>query len=293
MANLIMNSTDFNPTSQLRFTKPKVNSVGGKSVGILNSTVNKAVYLSTPLIRCWGANKRENANGDFSYDVSIQFDTEAYSTKEQTEFLSKLVEFEDYIKECAKTYSKDWFNKPNMSDDVVDALFHPILKYPKDKDTDMPDKTRAPSMKIKLPTWEGEYKFELYDVDQNILLPGENPEHTPDVLIEKGSNIACVIQCGGLWFASGKFGVTWKLVQAIVKPSENVKPGKCYIQLSASDRETLTNQRVPALEATTYASDEEVEEEAQETSEEELEPEPEPEPEPEKPKKGGRRKKTT
>ena len=297
MANLIMNSNDFNPTSQLRFTKPKVNSVGGKSVGILNSTVNKSVYLSTPLIRCWGANKRENANGDFSYDVSIQFDTEAYSTKEQTEFLSKLVEFEDYIKECAKTYSKDWFNKPSMSDDVVDALFHPILKYPKDKDTDMPDKTRAPSMKIKLPTWEGEYKFELYDVDQNILLPGENPEHTPDVLIEKGSNIACVIQCGGLWFASGKFGVTWKLVQAIVKPSDNVKPGKCYIQLSASDRETLSNQKSSKTEeATTYASDgedvedvEEEEKEVQQSSEDE--PEPEPEPEPVK-KKGGRRKRT-
>ena len=84
-------------------------------------------------------------------------------------------------------------------------------------------------------------------------------------------------------------------LQAIVKPSENVKPGKCYIQLSASDRETLTNQKSSSTtEATTYASDgEEVEEEAQETSEEELEPEPEPEPEPEKPKKGGRRKKTT
>ena len=209
MASLIMTSEEFSPTTQLRFTRPKVNAAGGKSVGVLNASVNKAVYLSTPLIKCWGANKHENERtGGFNYDVSIQFDSKEYSTPQQQEFLKTMVEFEDYIKESAKTYSKDWFNKPSMSDDVIDALFHPILKYPKDKDTEMPDKSRAPTMKIKLPTWDGEYKFELYDVNQNQILPNENPEVAPDNLIEKGSNIACVLICGGIWFAAGKFGVT-------------------------------------------------------------------------------------
>ena len=57
-------------------------------------------------------------------------------------------------------------------------------------------------------------------------------------LITKLSNIACVIQCGGIWFANGKFGVTWRLVQAVVKPQETFK-GKCHLFLSESDKERM------------------------------------------------------
>ena len=52
----------------------------------------------------------------------------------------------------------------------------------------------------------------------------------PIDLISKGTNVATVIQCGGLWFASGKFGVTWRLLQAVVKPRESLT-GKCLITL--------------------------------------------------------------
>ena len=33
----------------------------------------------------------------------------------------------------------------------------------------------------------------------------------PMQLIPKGTNVALCLQSGGIWFASGKFGVTWKL----------------------------------------------------------------------------------
>ena len=60
-------------------------------------------------------------------------------------------------------------------------------------------------------------------------------------LISKGSNVACVLVCGGLWFANGKFGCTWKLVQAIVKPKASMR-GKCMIQLSPQEQATLESQ---------------------------------------------------
>ena len=64
----------------------------------------------------------------------------------------------------------------------------------------------------------------------------------PTDLITKGSNVAIVIRCGGIWFANGKFGVTWRLVQAVVKPRDNLK-GRCLIQLSSQEKQILENQK--------------------------------------------------
>jgi hypothetical protein len=67
---------------------------------------------------------------------------------------------------------------------------------------------------------------------------------SPKDLIAKGSHIAVSIQCGGIWFANGKFGVTWKLFQAIVKPKMSLK-GKCHIKLDDDEKTKIVSQVVP------------------------------------------------
>jgi hypothetical protein len=154
--------------------------------------------------------------------------------------------FEKKIKEDAIANSKEWFSKPKMTSDAVDALWTPILKYPKNKDTLEADLTRAPTIKVKLPFWEGTWKdLELYDTDMRPVFPDSmNPALSPQDLIAKGSHIAVSIQCGGIWFANGKFGVTWKLFQAIVKPKMSLK-GKCHIKLDDEDKTKMVSQVVP------------------------------------------------
>ena len=44
-------------------------------------------------------------------------------------------ELEAQIKADAIANSKDWFNKSKMSAEVVDALWSPMLKYPKNQAT--------------------------------------------------------------------------------------------------------------------------------------------------------------
>ncbi len=133
-----------------------------------------------------------------------------------------------------------------MTADAVDALWTPILKYPKNKDTLEADMTRAPTLKVKLPFWDGQWKeLELYDVDMQPIFPdASNPALSPKDLIAKGSHIAVSIQCGGIWFANGKFGVTWKLFQAIVKPKMSLK-GKCHIKLDDEEKTKIVAQVVP------------------------------------------------
>jgi hypothetical protein len=154
--------------------------------------------------------------------------------------------FEKKIKEDAIANSKEWFSKPKMTSDAVDALWTPILKYPKNKDTLEADTSRAPTIKVKLPFWDGAWKdLELYDTDMQPVFPDPmNPALSPQDLIAKGSHIAVSIQCGGIWFANGKFGVTWKLFQAIVKPKMSLK-GKCHIKLDEEDKTKIVSQVVP------------------------------------------------
>lgn len=263
MASTICSPKDFSPSENMIFTKPKTNNSGGKTIGILNSTTKKSIFMQTPVMMNWGVNTYDNPNGK-SYDFSLQFPREEFSTTETNIFLDMLTKFEENIKEKAQQNPRDWFGKASMSKEVIDALWSPMLKYPKDSETGEPDKTRSPTLKVKLPVWEGEFKFQIFNVDGDPLLPNENGDG-PEAFIEKGSNTACILQCGGVWFANGKFGVTWKLFQTVVKQVERLNKGQCYINVSKDEGE-MSNKEEPTEEAenkkvTTYETDDEEEEE--------------------------------
>jgi len=268
---MIADGTTFNASTDYIYTKPKVNASGGKSIGILNAKSIKGLYMSTPLMLTWGVNEyTDDSSGRKTYDMSLQFPKEEYNTESVQKFLTNMIAFESKIKEDAISNSKDWMNKAKMSPEVVDALWTPMIKYPKDPNTGEPDLTRPPTLRIKFPLWEGEWKCELYDMEQSQLFPNDKGLFPPD-LIAKATNVATVIQCGGIWFANGKFGVTWKLVQAVVKPKQTLT-GKCFINLSNEDKEILEKQLVDEDDDDTIGSKHATVEVVDSSSDEEDEP---------------------
>jgi hypothetical protein len=235
----ILSGADFTPSSDIKYSKPKVDARGSKSIGIVNAASNGATYISTPLMITWGVSDYE---GNERYEMSLQFPNEDYAKDDTTNFLNNMIELETKIKADAITNAKEWFGKTKMSEDAIDALWTPMLKYPKDKNTGEPDTSRSPTLRIKIPFWDGEWKTELYDVNQKAIFPDPNGSSaSPKDLIAKGSHIAAVIQCGGLWFANGKFGVTWRLFQGVLKPKATMR-GVCQIQLSGEDKDRMVNQ---------------------------------------------------
>ena len=238
---MIVNGAEFNPSNDYMYTKPKVNGSGGKSIGIMNKSSMKGLYISTPLMLTWGVNEFvDEKSGKKTYDMSLQFPKEEYNTEVVQKFLENMIAFESKIKSDAIKNSKEWMNKAKMSDEVIDALWTPMVKYPKDQTTGEPDRERSPTLRVKFPVWDGEWKCELYDMEQKQIFPNDNGLFPTD-LIAKATNVATVVQCGGLWFANGKFGVTWKLVQAVVKPKQSLL-GKCYINLSSDEKETMSKK---------------------------------------------------
>jgi hypothetical protein len=247
MAERIVDGTQFN-AQNIMYTAPKASAQGGKSVNILNKMTKTTLTLSTPLMLTWGASdfKKEGEEvGNGRFELSLQFPGEEYKTADTEAFLKNMKSFEDKIKSDALIYSKEWFGKVHKSAEIIEELFTPLLKYPKNKSTGEYDYNKQPTLKLKLPQWDGVWKTEIYDEDTNKLYPSlENQGVTPLDYLKKGSNIACLIQFAGIWFVNGKFSASWKLVQAVVQKPRAQLQGQCFIKLKPQDKEKIKNQTV-------------------------------------------------
>ena len=121
----IISGETFNPDKDIKYSKPKVNSSGGKSVGILNSITNGATYLSTPLMMTWGVSAFEDKKtGDKSYNMSLQFPGQEYNTPAIAKFRANIEKFEQKIKTDALANQKEWFGKSTMTKDHILSLIH-------------------------------------------------------------------------------------------------------------------------------------------------------------------------
>jgi hypothetical protein len=155
------------------------------------------------------------------------------------------------------------------------------LKYSKDKLTKKTDYTKPPTIRAKVPNYNGKWNVEVYGTKRTLLFPCDNDNLTPMDFVPARSNVACVLQCGGLWFGGKGWGITWKLNQCVVKPHvQETVFGQCHIQLSSDDIQTIETQPVPAEEdeEESVPASREVSTAVADSDEEADEPAPKPEP---------------
>ena len=251
-AQSIISGVNMNPDTDIKYAKVKINNSGGKSVGILNAASNSALNLQTPLMLTWGVNENtDKKTGEVqSYSMALQFPSDEYKTPQVVKFFAAMQAFEAKIKRDAIANSKDWFGK-SMSAEVINAIFNPVLSYSKNPATGEPDHTKNPTLRVKLPFYDGEWKgIEIYDSNSTALFPNSDGKSPKDIIV-KGSDAALIITCGGLWFAGGSFGVTWRLVQAVLKPKPSLS-GKCHIVLDDDEQKRMT---APSKSAVHYDDD--------------------------------------
>jgi hypothetical protein len=241
MADIVIEATEFK-CENIKYSSPKANSAGGKAVNIYNKLTNSRLNISTPMILTWGASDfvdQKTGEGNGKYEMTLQFPTDEFNNDELRLFLDNMKAFEDKIKSDALKNSKDWFGKIHKSSEVVDALYTPMLKYSKDKNTGEYNYSKPPSIRVKIPIWEGVWKCEVYDDDGVCLFPNDK-NITPVTLIPKATNVKVLMTCGGIWFANGKFGVTWKLIQAMVQKPRAQLSGKCYLKTHTKEERPTT-----------------------------------------------------
>jgi len=243
---VVLSSADWSPSS-VKFMPPKVNERGGKSISIISKQTNRSLHISTPMMMTWGIADfiGDNGESDGKFSISLNFPNDEYKKPATDKFLQQLKDFENYILDAAVTNSELWWGE-EMSREVCKHTFFPFLKYSKNKDTKKIDLSKPPSIRAKVPFYDGKWNVELYDTKENLIFPCDNQNLTPVDFVPKLSQVACVLQCGGIWIGGKGWGLTWKLIQSVVKPREVVSVyGKCHIQLSSEDRDTIDNQKIP------------------------------------------------
>ena len=230
-----------NSDTDVKYAKVKVNNSGGKSVGILNTASGTVLHVQTPLMLTWGVNENtDKKTGEVqSYSMALQFPSDDYKTPQVSKFFAAMQQFEAKIKRDAIANSKEWFGKA-MSAEVINAIFTPMLYYSKNPATGEPDLSKNPTLKVKLPFYDGEWKgIEIYDTENNTLFPNNPDGKTPKDIVIKGSDVSLIMTCGGIWFAGGSFGVTWRLFQAVLKPKATLR-GKCHIVLDEDEQKRIS-----------------------------------------------------
>jgi hypothetical protein len=245
--NFVLNLPEWDVTNS-RFMQPKVNDRGGKSVNIISNQTNRGLHISLPFLNTWGVSDyvdEKTGESDGKYSISLSFPSEDYATPATREALAKLKDFENFILDSAVKNSEVWWGE-SMSREVAKHTFFPFIKYSRNKDTKKIDLTKPPTLRAKIPFYDGSWKTEIYNIKSQIIYPAEDGT-TPMDHIPSRSNVACVLQCGGIWIGGKGWGLTWKLFQCVVKnnhPQFSLK-GVCAVVIPKEDLDDESQQQQP------------------------------------------------
>ena len=222
---------------------------GSKSVNILYN--GKPLYLDFPLTKTWGATCWDDDVKNVSMNLAFGADEERWSDATRA-FYNCLTSIERAIKNYAQEHSEQLFGKVKSAE-ILDELMNAFVRQ-NDK--------YGPSHKVKFQYREGDdvpYKCEIYDmngkpeylvsrqtseVGTTLPLPqgeGEDAKGPLD-LIKKVDRpfVKGILQVGSMYFVSGSFGVSTRVIQLNVRRSHNmVGAGVNYVSTRETESSVL------------------------------------------------------
>jgi hypothetical protein len=157
-----------------------------------------------------------------------------------------------------------WF-KGAKSRDVLAELYTPTVKFSKDQQGNV--KPYPPTLKLQLRQRNGKFDTLMYDDKKRPLtdVPFE------DILV-KGAVMTALVQCTGVWFAGGKFGISWKAVQIRADRVPDSMRGYGFVDGPGSAAPAPAAAAAPAQPANKFAALHDDEEEEEINDEEALAP---------------------
>ena len=222
---------------------------GSKSVNILYN--GKPLYLDFPLTKTWGATCWDDDVKNVSMNLAFGADESRWSDATRS-FYNCLMSIERSIKDYAQEHSEQLFGKVKSAE-ILDELMNAFVRQ-NDK--------YGPSHKVKFQYRDGDdvpYKCEIYDMsgkpeylvsrqtgEDGTTLPlpqgeGEDAKGPLD-LIKKSDRpfVKGILQVGSMYFVSGSFGVSTRVIQLNVRRSHNmVGAGVNYVSTRDTESSVL------------------------------------------------------
>lgn len=214
MAATIITSNDFTPGC-ITFGKFWKNSQGGKFIPILNSQGGK-FNLQLPFMRTpFGLSSLEQEGVRSSYNIDLELNDASLQ--------AKFEELDEVVVNTVHSQCKELLGKQVKKDVLKEGLYRPIVRAAKD-----PEKY-SPTIKVKVPmNRDGTFQPVVYDMERQI---------TDIENVVRNSQIMTIVELHQVYVIDGKFGLTMRLVQAKLKPSESIT-GYSFIDTGDDDDQT-------------------------------------------------------
>ena len=213
MSSSIVQPSAFS-VSKVSISAPKVLDSGGK-LAYLNYGDARSLVVQTPSLQSpFGLNVFDkNGPPKYSLDLALRGYNGASPNPKVKSFYDALSSLDEHMIDLGVKNSKLWF-KADMKREVVQAFYTPTVKFGRDKDGNQTP--YPPNVKLQLRrTRDGAgFESEFYDEKSK-----SNPNAKPikDIPVEemlvKKVEVTALMQCTGVWFAGGKYGLSWKAVQ--------------------------------------------------------------------------------
>ena len=221
-------------------TRKDLGTQGGKIMSI--SYNDQPLMLETTQLHVpYGADdnsKFTDSGAPKKYTVSVSFKDHQTMPKIAS-LMNVLHEIDNWAVQIGVQNSVAWF-KRQCNEEVVTALYTNSIKQSRDPETGVIIDKYPPTLNLKIPVYNNKVSIPVMDTKKELITVEEQ-----DILtwIPKGSTIKSIIKCNGVWFAGGKFGISWKLYTAQVCPPNKLN-NTCYFK----DNEDVINENTTETE---------------------------------------------
>ena len=191
--------------SKITFSAVKSLDSGGKQA-YLNYDGKPLIMQVGPLETPFGMSVFDKTTPPkYSVDLKLRGYDDAANNANTAAIYNALHGLDEFMLDQGVKNSAAWF-KGNKSREVLAELYTPTVKFAKDAQGNL--KPYPPTIKLQLRQRDGKFETVVYDSQKRPLVdvPLE------DVLV-KGTVMTALMQCTGVWFAGGKFGISWKALQ--------------------------------------------------------------------------------
>jgi hypothetical protein len=196
--------------------------MGGKMVNIESTVTNNVLAIQTPSMMTWGIiEENEEGKSNSKFSMLLKFPNESNKTEATTTFLTKLIDFKKILLDNAVENSDKLFAKKNLTKEQISEMFISCLKYTNNNNPNEINPLSSLTIKVKIPYLNTERQIQIYDNSSNQLFPCDDVTKTPRDFVRKGDHVTTLLECGGIWFTNGKWGITWNMVQCRVNRSVN------------------------------------------------------------------------
>jgi len=201
-------------TSKVSISQPKVLESGGK-LAYVNYGDSRALIMQTPSLPSpFGLNVFDkNGPPKYSLDLAMRGYNGASPNPKVKAFFDALSALDEFMIDQGVKNSKLWF-KSEMKREVVEAFYTPTVKFGRDKEGNQTPYPPNVKLQLRRRRDHDEFETDFYD-EKSKTDPNAKPlKGIPiEEMLVKKVEVTALMQCTGVWFAGGKFGLSWKAVQ--------------------------------------------------------------------------------